>query len=295
RDRRRGPSCARTGARGRPLLRRRRDLLRPPGRRSRRDADRARGTPGPPQRVGHRPFPGRFPPQPGHVRRAAQPPGRPQAPHRGSRPARRPTVRAMRASRTADRARRTTGARPSGRAPRRHRARGPDSRRRRGRSRLMGILTDDMKRVVREQRLGFVATVCQDGTPNLSPKGTTVVYDDDHLLFMDIRSPGTVANLRQNPAVEINVVDPFVRKGYRFKGKGEVIEKDARFEELLGVYESDEWGMLSEAGRRAGAVVLVRVEHAAPLVSPGYDWVESEQQMRAHWVEHFEELEASRT
>ena len=36
-----------------------------------------------------------------------------------------------------------------------------------------------MKRVVGEQRLGFVATVCPDGTPNLSPKGTTAVWDDD--------------------------------------------------------------------------------------------------------------------
>jgi hypothetical protein len=32
----------------------------------------------------------------------------------------------------------------------------------------MGILTDDMKRLVREQSLGFVATVCADGTPRLS-------------------------------------------------------------------------------------------------------------------------------
>ncbi len=31
----------------------------------------------------------------------------------------------------------------------------------------MGILTVDMKRVVEQQRLGFVATVCPDGTPNL--------------------------------------------------------------------------------------------------------------------------------
>jgi hypothetical protein len=53
----------------------------------------------------------------------------------------------------------------------------------------MGILTDDMKRVVREQRLGYIATVCSDGTPNLSPKGTTAVWDDDHLVFADIRSP----------------------------------------------------------------------------------------------------------
>jgi uncharacterized protein len=42
----------------------------------------------------------------------------------------------------------------------------------------MGILTADMKRVVEQQRLGFVATVCSDGTPNLSPKGTTAVWND---------------------------------------------------------------------------------------------------------------------
>jgi predicted pyridoxine 5'-phosphate oxidase superfamily flavin-nucleotide-binding protein len=82
----------------------------------------------------------------------------------------------------------------------------------------MGVLTADMKRVVEEQRLGYVATVCPDGTPNLSPKGTTAVWDDDHLVFANIRSPGTMANLRLNPSVEINIVDPFVRKGYRFKG-----------------------------------------------------------------------------
>ena len=37
----------------------------------------------------------------------------------------------------------------------------------------MAILTEDMKRLVREQGLGFYATVCEDGSPNLSPKGTT--------------------------------------------------------------------------------------------------------------------------
>lgn len=38
-------------------------------------------------------------------------------------------------------------------------------------------LTQDMKRVLNEQRLGFVASVCPDGTPNLSPKGTTTAWD----------------------------------------------------------------------------------------------------------------------
>ncbi len=37
----------------------------------------------------------------------------------------------------------------------------------------MGILTDDMKRLVEEQKLAFHATVCPDGSPNLSDDGTT--------------------------------------------------------------------------------------------------------------------------
>ena len=44
-------------------------------------------------------------------------------------------------------------------------------------------LTADMQRVLNEQRLGFVASVCEDGTPNLSPKGTTTVWDDEHIVF----------------------------------------------------------------------------------------------------------------
>src|SRR5580693_9916353 len=97
-------------------------------------------------------------------------------------------------------------------------------------------LTTDMKRVVAEQRLAFVATVCPDGTPNLSPKGTIAVWDDGHLVFADIRSPGTISNIKKNPSVEINVVDPFSRKGYRFKGIAEVVVAGELFQEIMSFY-----------------------------------------------------------
>src|SRR6186997_1236512 len=100
----------------------------------------------------------------------------------------------------------------------------------------MGILTQEIKEFVKQTKLGFVATVCPDGTPNLSPKGTTSVWDDDHLVFADIRSPRTIANLKQNPAIEINVVDWFTRKGYRFKGVAAVIETGSLFDELVAFY-----------------------------------------------------------
>src|SRR5512139_4239347 len=104
-------------------------------------------------------------------------------------------------------------------------------------SSAMGLLTADMKRVVEEQHLGFVATVCPDGTPNLSPKGTTAVWDDEHLVFANVRSPGTLANLRRNPSVELNVVDPFARRGYRFKGVASILDAGPLYRELLAFYE----------------------------------------------------------
>ena len=146
----------------------------------------------------------------------------------------------------------------------------------------MGILTEEMKRLVRQQRLGFVATVCADGTPNLSPKGTTDVWDDDHLVFADIRSPGTTANLRRNPAVEINVVDPIARKGYRFKGRGEAVEGGARFEEAVAFFRKR--GARSPIRR----VVFVRVDRALPVLSPGYDGGASEAQIRGQWERYWE-------
>lgn len=57
-----------------------------------------------------------------------------------------------------------------------------------------------MVRLIREQRLGFVATVNVDGTPNMSPKGTFVVVDAATVAFGD----GTLGNLAARPAMEIS-------------------------------------------------------------------------------------------
>jgi predicted pyridoxine 5'-phosphate oxidase superfamily flavin-nucleotide-binding protein len=132
----------------------------------------------------------------------------------------------------------------------------------------MGILTVDMKRVVDEQRLGFYATVCEDGSPNLSPKGSTYVWDDDHLFFADVRSPQTVTNIRRGSLVEVNLVDPLVRKGYRFKGPAAVHDPGtAAFAD--GVARLRAAG--SSLADRARAIVVVEVREARPVVSPAYD------------------------
>jgi uncharacterized protein len=148
----------------------------------------------------------------------------------------------------------------------------------------MPILTAAMKRMLDEQRLGFAATVCPDGTPNLSPKGTTTAWDDDHLVFADIHSPGTIANLRQNPHIEINVVDPFARKGYRFKGTASVLTEGPQYDAIVAFYR--------QRGSRAviRAIVLIEISQAAPLISPAYDDSTSEAEIRQRWEYHYADL-----
>ena len=151
----------------------------------------------------------------------------------------------------------------------------------------MGILTEDMKRLVTEQRLGFVATVCPDGTPNLSPKGTTAIWDDDHIVFADIRSPATVSNLRRNPSTEINVVDPMVRKGYRFKGVASVLTEGVLFEQIVDFYRAKR----NLEGGLIRSVVLVKIDEAMPLISPAYDQGQSEEQVREKWQRYLDSLQ----
>jgi predicted pyridoxine 5'-phosphate oxidase superfamily flavin-nucleotide-binding protein len=150
----------------------------------------------------------------------------------------------------------------------------------------MPILTDDMKRVVREQGLGFVATVCPDGTPNLSPKGTTTVWDDDHLVFADLFSPGTISNLRENPAIEINVVDPVTRIGYRFKGRAEVHVDGPVFDEVMAFYETER----QLARSRVRSIAMIGVEQVAALLSPAYDTGLTVDDVVARSLRRFEQI-----
>jgi uncharacterized protein len=147
------------------------------------------------------------------------------------------------------------------------------------------MLTADMKRVIEEQRLGFAATAAPDGTPNVSPKGTFVVLDDRTIAFGEIRSPGTIRNLKANPRIEVNFVDVFVRKGYRFAGTATVVERgEADFEILLPK-------LRSALAHRIRAIVTIAVTKAWPLTSPAYDDGTTEPELRRAWTARFRMLQ----
>ena len=105
---------------------------------------------------------------------------------------------------------------------------------------------------------------CPDGTPNLSPKGTVAIWDDQHLVFLDLRLTRNDPQPPHQPGEEVNVVDPILRKGYRFKGEARVVREGPLFERILAFLNRP----AGEARAAVRAAVLLRVERAAPLVSP---------------------------
>jgi predicted pyridoxine 5'-phosphate oxidase superfamily flavin-nucleotide-binding protein len=145
----------------------------------------------------------------------------------------------------------------------------------------MAKISDEIKHFLERQKLGFVATISPDNTPNVSPKGTILAWDDEHLIFADIKSPQTISNLENNPSVEINVINPILRKGYRFKGKGMILKDNEEFSKILKFYEQK--GTKS----KINAVVMVKVDTLSEVTSPLYDLGFSEEEIKEKWKKHY--------
>ena len=129
-------------------------------------------------------------------------------------------------------------------------------------------------------RLGFVGTATADGKPNVSPKGTFLVLDDQTIAFGEMRSPNTVANLRENPRTEVNFVDILSRKGVRIRGDAVLVEKNsAEYADLLPRFQAI-WGDLCD---QFNVIVKIPADEVKPLQSPIYEFGGEEAALRAQW------------
>ena len=80
-------------------------------------------------------------------------------------------------------------------------------------------------------KLGWVATASSDGVPNVTPKGSVKLLDEQHVLFADLFSLKTRKNLEENTKVAVTVIDAATGKGYQLKGTAEVLSSGPLFEE----------------------------------------------------------------
>lgn len=89
-------------------------------------------------------------------------------------------------------------------------------------------LNSDMKEMLKNQ-LSFLATADGDNNPQVGPKGSMRVLDDEHLLYEEHTGKHAWHNVQVNPQVAVAVVDLNAYKGFRFEGKVEIHQGDQIF------------------------------------------------------------------
>jgi predicted pyridoxine 5'-phosphate oxidase superfamily flavin-nucleotide-binding protein len=117
----------------------------------------------------------------------------------------------------------------------------------------MAKLSEEAQKAIGELGPSVVATANKDGKPNVSLKGSFRVLDDEHILFADINSPRTTANLKENPQLSAIVFDAANRKGCRVWGKAvEILDNGNLFDTISAEY--------SAKGMKVKHVVKVKVD-----------------------------------
>ena len=125
----------------------------------------------------------------------------------------------------------------------------------------MAHLTQEMKDLIGVQQC-FIATVNADGTPNVGPKRSTRVLDDEHLAFTESTGKQTWANVLNGSKVAIAVVDREKLKGYRFLGTPQVVDAGELFEQAAAT-------MKARGLSAPKAVIKVQVDKIYNLGIPG--------------------------
>ena len=141
----------------------------------------------------------------------------------------------------------------------------------------MEKLTAPMKRLIANYNAGAVGTINEDGTPAVSPKATFVVVDDGCIAFGNIRSPGTVTNIRSRPDVEVNFIDVLTRRAVRVRGRAEIVDKESEAgRRLLPAFQAH-WAPYLD---RMQNFVSISITHAELILSPAYDVGHTAEELR---------------
>jgi len=125
-------------------------------------------------------------------------------------------------------------------------------------------LPEEAKKIISQVLPAFIATASKKGKPNVSPKGSFRVHDDEHVVFAEMASPRTIANLRENPQVSAMIFDPATWGGCRIWGKAEIVESGALFDSFKA-----EFARLKMDVHHVVRIAVEKVEIMPPLKKAG--------------------------
>ena len=108
----------------------------------------------------------------------------------------------------------------------------------------------------------IVGTSDKDGQPQLSLKGSVMVFDSETLAYWERAKRSALENVVANPKVVVLYNNMEDRVRWRFYGVAEVHESDAIREEVMSRTVQDE---LDRDPDRLGVAVLVKVNKISEL------------------------------
>lgn len=128
------------------------------------------------------------------------------------------------------------------------------------------MLNKEIIKSINDSVLCWLATVDQDGMPNVSPKEAFLADGDKHLLIANIASPNSVNNIQANSSVCVSFVDVFRQKGFKLKGKAVVLEeKDDLYAEKHQIFLDITNGKYPIKG-----IIQIEVTEVNPIIAPSY-------------------------
>jgi uncharacterized protein len=86
------------------------------------------------------------------------------------------------------------------------------------------MLTDEIKIYLERSVLCWLATISEDGTPNVSPKEIFLPEGDKYVLIAHVTSPKSVRNIKANKNVCLSFVEVFEQRGFKLNGVARVVE-----------------------------------------------------------------------
>ena len=120
---------------------------------------------------------------------------------------------------------------------------------------------DEAREVIREQHRAVLATIRDDGTPQMSP--VLVAVDDAGRVLVSAREPAMkVRNLRRDPRLWLCVLpDGFFGRWVQVEGRAEIVSLPDAMDGLVDYYrrisgEHDDWDDYRAAMGRERRVLL---------------------------------------
>ncbi len=127
-------------------------------------------------------------------------------------------------------------------------------------------LTDEMKELfysaLGDGMVCLVGTSSKDGWPQISPKGSVMVYDQETLAYWERSRRSAMENVGENPKVVIYYNNPDTRTRWRFYGTATIHESGAIRDDVMSKTVQAE---LDRDPERQGVAVLVKIDTVGEL------------------------------